>query len=784
MKIRLRLILAFSACLMLAFGIMCGIVFSSVRQLTEKSFHAQAVSQLERVEERIRTFMEPGTMSVRYLANLEVVRNSRGRLTSYVDTKATTILLYKNHPPHERLIYDEFIRIWHANKNFGLVFMANEDGQYAQAPEGHLKYAGYDPRKRSWYQEAMQSGQDVFFSSLYQTSGGGMVCSILVRTRDMEGKPLGLLGVDYSLQSLTTDLSTRNIMETGYLVVLDAQGKTLIDGRHPENVSKNPEGLSPLWRDIVHEPDGRFSGTETDGTEKYVVTHTVPDLDWKLAVVFDRAELLAPSYELLRTMVGSAAAVFVLAILIIFVVARSIVRPMEQLVEASKIISSGDYEGPGEKRVHLRQLLAVTGKGETGELARALRRVIKTLQQRIEAAVQADRAKSSFLAKMSHEIRTPMNAIIGLTYLLLKTPLDPQQRDYAAKVHGSATALLGIINDILDFSKLEAGRMSMEHIPFSLTKVLDDLVLLFQEQGEAARVPLRLELPADLPPALLGDPLRLRQVFMNLVGNAFKFTERGFILIQAEVLETAGDSLLMRFAVQDTGIGMHPDQTEALFAPFSQADSSVTRKYGGTGLGLTITRNLVKLMGGDIFVESEYGRGTRIMFTCRFGLEASLPAPETALAASEEEATPQEQLAPLRGLRVLLVEDNAINTQIATELLQAVGVAVTTADNGEAALRRIDEATRQGHSPAFDLVLMDLQMSVLDGYEATRRIRSNPEHDNLIIIAMTAHALVEERERCLALGMNDHLTKPIDVAALYRTLRHFCRRQPFTPADA
>ncbi|GHV23621.1 hypothetical protein AGMMS49959_17250 [Planctomycetales bacterium] len=384
------------------------------------------------------------------------------------------------------------------------------------------------------------------------------------------------------------------------------------------------------------------------------------------------------------------------------------------------------------------------------------------LKGAMTAALAANKAKSLFLANMSHEIRTPLHAVIGLTNLLLKTPMNATQRDYAEKMRRVSSTLLGIVNDILDFAKIDAGKMTLQHVVFDLRKMFDDLTIFFHEQKASSPLALNFALDAALPPAVGGDPLRLQQVFINLVDNAYKFTEQGTITVRAAVAHRGERDAMLTFTVEDTGIGMNPKQIDEIFTAFNQADNSYSRRYQGAGLGLTITKQMVELMGGKIGVVSVEGKGTTVTFTGSF----SLP---DAPAAPEKDAAPTNVNAVLRGLRVLLVEDNEINTMIAVELLNAVGIETTTAENGAEALKKLAASAANGTPP--DLVLMDLQMPVMDGYEATKIILAMPEYRDLPIFALTAHDFPEERARSAARGMKKHLAKPIDTDVFYAALR-------------
>jgi two-component system sensor histidine kinase/response regulator len=386
----------------------------------------------------------------------------------------------------------------------------------------------------------------------------------------------------------------------------------------------------------------------------------------------------------------------------------------------------------------------------TGELERAR-----------DAAESSNRAKSAFLANMSHEMRTPLTAIIGFSQLLERGSREPREQDRLRKIANAGAHLLAIINDVLDISKIEAGKLTLDEEDLSLAAIFDQVRSLIGEKAAAKGLALEVAIDPALPPTLRGDPVRLTQIILNYASNAVKFTERGSVMLRVTLVTDDHAGLLVRFDVEDSGVGVPAAQQARLFEPFVQGDASTTRRYGGSGLGLAISRRLAKLMGGDVGVDSEPGRGSRFWLTAR--LQRSLAPARPADGRARQSEARMRLASRHAGMKILLAEDHPVNREVVTEMLEGLGLRIDVAADGR-------QAVEMAAATDYDLILMDMQMPVLDGLAATQTIRARPGGWRGAIVALTANAYAEDRNRCIAAGMNDHLRKPIDPEALYATL--------------
>lgn len=664
----------------------------------------------------------------------------------------------------------------------------------------------YDPRTKDWYRYAIDTDKLIVTRPYIFTNSGqlGVACA--------KASPNGeaVFSINVTLNNINDTLRQVPISAKGILLLLDDE-RRILAATAPQLAADAANGkLVPL--EAAHLPGGELILQHLEAAKASGnASATVPTPEGKWFFRYTSVPLATRHLSLLMLAplsdyAGFAGAIFwktvllslfvlLFSVAVAFWLAQLVARPIRQLMyETERIAASSQEEGAtvlssiyevhslAESINQMEQLIAKRTQSlqkMTSHLEALVEERTSELEEARKSAEAANKAKSSFLASMSHEIRTPMNAIIGFSQLFSTDNLTDRQRDYLGKIRISSEMLLAIINDVLDLSKIEAGKLTLEKINFHLRAVIDSIRSIITTSAEKKGLSVRVSIDPAIPDFVTGDPSRLQQILLNLVSNAVKFTHHGEVALIVELdsdVKPVPGVVALRIRVSDTGIGISPESLANLFKPFTQADQSITRKFGGTGLGLVICKQLLALMRGSIDVESVEGEGTT--FTCRVSLALPKDGEVNTRPESLSESKTAQLLQEHADAHVLIVEDNEMNQEIVLYMLELCGLKASVVDNGRAALDFM------GKNRA-DIVLMDMQMPEMDGLEATRRLRQMRDQSGALryppsvlpIIAMTANAMAEDMAACLKAGMNDHISKPLNAGKLYACLAHWLARR-------
>ncbi|MDR1126388.1 MAG: response regulator [Deltaproteobacteria bacterium] len=659
-------------------------------------------------------------------------------------------------------------RIKRACGYYELFFLLDGEGRVLA---GDLEQAALmaDISGQRWFRDTLTKNTFVVSPPMFSPHSGDIVVPVSMRT--VYNGRAGILVGWLQLSKISRQVLRESAQPDLETFIADKNGE-IISALDAGRVGSRELTGEAWFREIPDQVSGSLE-VNLGGNDKTIGFYHIPQTELYSVALADEAYMR--SY--VRTIQNAAVIAGILTVLFSVFCICLYIFPVTRDIKRLSLFAAKVTRGEPVASTEVRR------GDELGDLAESLGIMVSTLTDSLSRAEAATKAKSEFLARMSHEIRTPMNGIIGMTYLAMRDQPEKRQMEYLRSIDGAAKALLGVINDILDFSKMEANKMELAISSFSLSQVLRSVRDLLEVKSREKGLAFSIGVDDDVPDLLKSDPLRITQICVNICSNAIKFTSEGSVSLKVSMLHEPYAQSMARagchgnlafldgclrsegcryllFSVQDTGIGIKADDLTAIFESFSQADGSTTRKYGGTGLGLAISKNLAHMLGGDIWVESEPGKGSRFSFAVRteMGSREELES-ESAAALPQVEGS----LAPMR---VLLAEDNEINQVIAMEILEGMGVTPLVANNGE-------EAVRLWELEDFDAVFMDIQMPIMDGLTAAARIRESakPGSKSVPIIAMTANAMSGDREKSLAAGMNEHITKPLDVRELYRVLQ-------------